>query len=377
QLQHELREQTYRPGAYVSFVIHEPKRRIISAAPFRDRVVHHALCNMIERYLAETDWASADFPAAERILKRARADWNRYRPVPRKGEQALRKRFEGLQAELYDRINAHWDTHRAAKQALVSEAEALANGTAPLAERIEQAKTLQGRWQTAGRIPRKEDQALWQAFRAHLDRLFGAREQERRAVDEARADQRAEIDRAIEALEASQETPTQAALSDCLATVHPLIDALPHRDRRIAEQRLRTAETSYRQALRAERAAQRLAAIDALLTQDALATTNPADLAADAPAALRNERCALDAAALNEWVLRLEIRADVESPAAAQEQRMALKLAKLQSRGQADDLDSLDALALAEAWCAFGAKADHPEVSALRERFRRVLHAIA
>jgi hypothetical protein len=29
-------------------LIHEPKRRLISAAPFRDRVVHHALCNCIE-----------------------------------------------------------------------------------------------------------------------------------------------------------------------------------------------------------------------------------------------------------------------------------------------------------------------------------------
>ncbi|RIK24998.1 MAG: RNA-dependent DNA polymerase, partial [Chloroflexi bacterium] len=47
-LQHELATRRYRPGAYVSFTIHEPKRRLISAAPFRDRVVHHALCNVIE-----------------------------------------------------------------------------------------------------------------------------------------------------------------------------------------------------------------------------------------------------------------------------------------------------------------------------------------
>jgi hypothetical protein len=47
-LQSELRSRTYRPGTYTSFVIHEPKRRKISAAPFRDRVVHHALCNLIE-----------------------------------------------------------------------------------------------------------------------------------------------------------------------------------------------------------------------------------------------------------------------------------------------------------------------------------------
>ncbi|MGB5064509.1 MAG: reverse transcriptase domain-containing protein [Candidatus Competibacter sp.] len=44
----ELRERRYRPGPYASFYIHDPKRRLISAAPFRDRVVHHALCNVIE-----------------------------------------------------------------------------------------------------------------------------------------------------------------------------------------------------------------------------------------------------------------------------------------------------------------------------------------
>jgi RNA-directed DNA polymerase len=48
ELQTELRAQTYQPGAYTSFYIHEPKRRLISAAPFPDRVVHHALCNLIE-----------------------------------------------------------------------------------------------------------------------------------------------------------------------------------------------------------------------------------------------------------------------------------------------------------------------------------------
>ena len=48
RLQHELKEQTYQPGAYHSFYIHDPKKRLISAAPFRDRVVHHALCNLIE-----------------------------------------------------------------------------------------------------------------------------------------------------------------------------------------------------------------------------------------------------------------------------------------------------------------------------------------
>lgn len=48
ELQDELRSKAYRPGAYCHFFIRDPKLRRISAAPFRDRVVHHALCNLIE-----------------------------------------------------------------------------------------------------------------------------------------------------------------------------------------------------------------------------------------------------------------------------------------------------------------------------------------
>jgi len=44
----ELMEKTYQPGEYKTFEIYEPKKRMISAAPYRDRVVHHALCNVIE-----------------------------------------------------------------------------------------------------------------------------------------------------------------------------------------------------------------------------------------------------------------------------------------------------------------------------------------
>lgn len=47
-LQRNLQGQSWCPGGYVSFYIHDPKRRLISAAPFPDRVVHHALCNIIE-----------------------------------------------------------------------------------------------------------------------------------------------------------------------------------------------------------------------------------------------------------------------------------------------------------------------------------------
>ena len=47
RLDRELRDRTYRPGRYVEILVRDPKERLVSAAPFRDRVVHHALCTVI------------------------------------------------------------------------------------------------------------------------------------------------------------------------------------------------------------------------------------------------------------------------------------------------------------------------------------------
>lgn len=50
RLETELRDFSYCPGPYRQFRIFEPKPRLISRAPFRDRVVHHALCQVIEPF---------------------------------------------------------------------------------------------------------------------------------------------------------------------------------------------------------------------------------------------------------------------------------------------------------------------------------------
>jgi len=48
ELQRELAEGSYEPGPYRAFHIRDPKPRLISAAPYRDRVVHHAVCQVVE-----------------------------------------------------------------------------------------------------------------------------------------------------------------------------------------------------------------------------------------------------------------------------------------------------------------------------------------
>lgn len=51
RLQRELEAGEWRPGQAFTFEIHDPKTRTITAAPFRDRVVHHALIDVLEPHL--------------------------------------------------------------------------------------------------------------------------------------------------------------------------------------------------------------------------------------------------------------------------------------------------------------------------------------
>jgi hypothetical protein len=51
ELQERLSNGHYRPGPYRQFTVYERKPRLISAAPFVDRVVHHAVMAIVEPYI--------------------------------------------------------------------------------------------------------------------------------------------------------------------------------------------------------------------------------------------------------------------------------------------------------------------------------------
>ncbi len=82
RLQEDLAQKTYRPGPYYSFYIRDPKHRLVSAAPFRDRVVHHALCNIIEPVFERTfigdSYANRIGKGTHRALDRAQGFSRRY-----------------------------------------------------------------------------------------------------------------------------------------------------------------------------------------------------------------------------------------------------------------------------------------------------------
>ena len=84
-LRDELATYSYRPGPYRSFVVRESKRRLVSAAPFRDRVVHHALINVIEplfeRRFIDDSYANRAGRGTHRALDRCQQFARRYRYV--------------------------------------------------------------------------------------------------------------------------------------------------------------------------------------------------------------------------------------------------------------------------------------------------------
>lgn len=78
----ELTNQTYIPGKYTTFRIYDPKPRMISAAPFRDRVVHHALLNIIgpllERSFVFDSYANRIGKGTHKAIRRYQYFSNKY-----------------------------------------------------------------------------------------------------------------------------------------------------------------------------------------------------------------------------------------------------------------------------------------------------------
>lgn len=81
-LEQELRDQSYRPRPYHSFMVHDPKDRLICAAALRDRVVQHALCAqlgpILDRPLIYDTYACREGKGTHQAVARAQAFAGRF-----------------------------------------------------------------------------------------------------------------------------------------------------------------------------------------------------------------------------------------------------------------------------------------------------------
>ncbi len=82
QLKRELENFAYRPLPLKKFIVHDPKTRVIRKSEFRDRIVHHALVNVLE-------------PIYEKVFI-----FDNYANRVGKGTLAALKRFDGLKRKV-------------------------------------------------------------------------------------------------------------------------------------------------------------------------------------------------------------------------------------------------------------------------------------
>jgi RNA-directed DNA polymerase len=129
QLQRELREDRYAPGGYRHFEIYERKPRIISAAPFRDRVIHHALMNVVEPLLDAR--LSADCYACRRG-KGVHAAVARYQRYARRYPYALKLDISGYFASVdHALLNTTLARHLKDARVLALFSRIIASGESP------------------------------------------------------------------------------------------------------------------------------------------------------------------------------------------------------------------------------------------------------
>ena len=132
-----------------------------------------ALCEKAEALQDSTDWVrSAD------AIKALQAEWKAIGPVTRGREKAVWERFRAACDKFFTRRQddlkqrkQDWSENLARKEALVAEAEQLAQSTSweQAASRI---KRLQVDWKAIGPVKKSKSDAIWNQFRAACDTFF-------------------------------------------------------------------------------------------------------------------------------------------------------------------------------------------------------------
>ena len=339
------------------------------------------ICEQLEEYLDNVDWATADMRAAEQIMRTARDEWRARHPVDRRHAKGLDARFEALQERIFTQLKTVWDANLAAKRAIVEAAENLAAGDASMPDKIHEAKGLQRQWRDVGMTPRGPDQKLWRQFREQCDLIFEARDSGRK---QAASDRDSAIARAEAICESMQEavaaanpaTADRATLSRLRAELYAI--RLPDRLEKNLHRRFDEIARSYNQLILAGeievlcRDLEQLKAWDVEVSQ---AEAEGRAIEPPTPAfAKRTANGDEPVQALHRLTLEAELLAGIESPPADRQLRLEVQVDALnQSMGRrAAEKEPPE---LAETWCRLGPKGEAS--GALRERFFSALLKLA
>jgi hypothetical protein len=231
--------------------------RALREAARAEAIAHKtALVEEAERIAAESTGWKASGDRLREILD----EWRTIRGIDKKTDGELWKRYAAARDAFARRRGAHFaalDAARkqaqATKEALVTEAEALADST-EWAETANQLKELMAQWKAAPRASKEAEQRLWTRFRAAQDAFFTRRSEffsSREAEHRDNLRRRQELVAEAEALDIDADPrAAQAALRDIQsrwqATGRVRREAVSSLERRLraVEDKVRTAMDS-------------------------------------------------------------------------------------------------------------------------------------
>ena len=144
-----------------------------------------AICAQLEQFESETDWQQADWREADRLRRRAQEQWYKSGPINRTDRKTLDRRFQQVIQRLDAHLGAERERELQRRQALIQRVQTLLDSP-DLRAAIESAKKAQAEWHPTVQASPRQEQALWQIFRAACDAVFARRQAEQQAVDAER-----------------------------------------------------------------------------------------------------------------------------------------------------------------------------------------------
>ncbi len=163
-----------------------------AAAKFFPAVADAASTDAVAPAVPATTAAAPDWRAVAHALEDAQRAWRKLGPiehtVPRKmlkGDNALPLRYAAALLALDGPLNIAYAEARRQREALVAEAKTLATPDAAARDIVNKVRKLQTEWQAVAKaqpLPRRDENALWSAFKTATDSIFKARDAARAAT---------------------------------------------------------------------------------------------------------------------------------------------------------------------------------------------------
>ena len=178
------------------------------------------------------DWTTAhandqDWKGQLRALHGFAERWRAAGHLSEKGFAELQPQWKDTIHQAHARLESAQADSVARRQALIAEAQALA--AAP-AWRVDAVKALQQRWQQeAHAVPldRKQEQKLWEAFRAPIDEAFARKDSQRAAQEAAVSDHDRAVLEAAQALNQASDSGDAARIRAAMAALQSALQAAP------------------------------------------------------------------------------------------------------------------------------------------------------